>query len=59
MKRFAYEMVVANVVMFAALVVVSLVYVVFTALVGWHEFRTNEKRSRRNRWEKHTKSDEV
>ena len=49
MKRFAYEMFVANVVMFAALVVVSLVYVVFTALVGWHEFnRTNEKRSRRN-----------
>ena len=48
MKRFAYEMFVAQVVMFTALVVVSLVYVIITALVGWHEFRTNEKRSRRN-----------
>ena len=34
MKRFAYEMVVANVVMVLALVAVSLIYVIFTALVG-------------------------
>ena len=34
MKRFAYEMLVAQVVMFTALVVVSLVYVLWTSLVG-------------------------
>jgi hypothetical protein len=34
MRRFAYEMFVAQVVMFAALIAVSLVYVIFTGLVG-------------------------
>ena len=48
MKRFWYEMLVANVVMVLALIASCLIYVIFTGLVGWHEFRTREKRSKAN-----------